>query len=337
MPRPPERPQDRRSRQGSPCRPRVGAIGGVKRELKGVEGARGAGVMAWSAVQSGNLTRGVRNAQHYQTLQLQLLPASVRSRLRPRDALGGFRRGSGEARRGRPDVITGVLAKIRMADLPSLAKPGGKERPMPAANDEGVQEKLSWGFFRERNILVMQGNRYVGTHAPLTRVLRECTSGAVKATLVVVTDKIKELDEPGLELLDAIVQVAKPTHPDQYDAEDSSDSALELLSGSGSDVIEIHLGLDARRASSSGHLKKGWTKRWLKNLLRLGASKAKVKVASVGEEARLIDLISNKVQTKKTIQMDGRYASHTSAVNAIKESYSEYRHTILSLFSENDS
>lgn len=189
----------------------------------------------------------------------------------------------------------GVLATVR-DDAPHIRKSNGKEETIKLEEDEGVMEKNHFLYFKKNELLVWQQNSsasFVGRFAQYLSTICEKT---VSFDDILTKESWKKLESGNIRKFE--FKVSRPKSDLIPNPSDWTQKSFDLMNGLDANSITI------TTAAKRGKNLAAPTKAIIRNLLQT-AEIQKLKVTPEYQEP--IDLLADRISTKISVKMDGKY------------------------------
>lgn len=235
------------------------------------------------------------------------LDSIIDSELSPHADINGYVREIWKPiKRSRPRIsYAGQFRKFRQSDLPEIGAAGEDAAELELEDGQGLVERNFFIYYPAHSLLAWCRNAHGSTTNQFARFLSNVWSTKVTSHPVLEHDAARRLMRNGVVLKKIIVTIPRPTSPDMYAETEFNETALGLLNDAAADSIHMEMGVDARRADSSGGLVDG-LKRALAEAVGLGASTARAIVIDDGIE-HPIDLIADRVFSVQEIETNAKY------------------------------
>ena len=186
--------------------------------------------------------------------------------------------------------IGGVFRKVRPDDTIEYGQIGSDGKPLLLSDDEGIFETNHFVYFPEYDIIGYVRNKHANHYSQLRACLTHLTGKRIGMVQMLQKSSIEALlhNKNVLEISCSI-----PVSPlFSYDGNMWSNQAINALSKSGADKVDLTIKVDRRRQN-----------RWLQNsitnisnIVGLGATKLTAKIESQdGDEVTPIDFLANKI------------------------------------------
>lgn len=222
-------------------------------------------------------------------------------------------------------TVRGALARIRSDDLPHAGRPGGAERELGLADDEGLLEKNHFLFDEERNLLVFQRNGNGGRVGQLADYLSACAGQKVRFSPVLTKDSTQRLMSNDVQPVKVELSFTRPTNPALYPAQSFSRRLFELLGETGAATVRLSLSADRRSTEIVRHRLRSMVRSAACRIVDADlASTAKVTVTD-GEHDYPIDLIADRLTDEQEVEFVGRYPREGSIYGAFDKALRDCR------------
>lgn len=223
----------------------------------------------------------------------------------------------------------GSVAKFRVHDLPHRGMPGGGERQLVLAENEGLIEKNYFHFNSRRNLLMWQSNRNANGSEHLCKLLADFSQCRIRKGVVATRTATERLLNGENELKSYEFSLAKPTAVDVFPrGARITNQIAEIFAAGGGDSISVKSSVDSRLKTGSS----GFTEPMREALAAISRyPKARRVVATIvnddGEQEAL-DLLADRIKSLQTIELVGRYPNANSVFAAFQRAYREQRQAI---------
>lgn len=233
--------------------------------------------------------------------------------------------------------FTGVLAKFRTDDFPHIAAPGRQEREIVVGDDEGLIEKNHFLYFRKREMLVWQCNQQASTVAKLGDVLSEEANETVVFQPIFQPDAVRRLMRGEVVPRSLELSIAKPTNADFYPKNEWSRQLFSMMQLSGGARFKLVLTSDQRSRDPEQKSLAGRIKSAVRELV----AKEMVTVARFQVEddgvVHPLDLIEDRISTRQSVEMDGRYPAQGAMYAALRRARDEQQGALNDFFGTENS
>jgi hypothetical protein len=223
--------------------------------------------------------------------------------------------------RGAGATYAGQFRKFRTSDLPEIGAAGEDAEEIELEADQGLVEKNFFVFYPRRQILAWCRNTHGNTAAQFARFLGEMWSTTVIAGPVLEPDAARRLMSRDITLKRIKLVIPRPANPEMYDDDEFTRGLMQMMNGADADSIHIEMGVDMRRADTSGHLSSR-LKTALAHAANLGATSARADVYDEGIE-HPIDLIADRVSSSQVVETNAKYPPSGTMYGAIDTAMEE--------------
>jgi hypothetical protein len=222
--------------------------------------------------------------------------------------------------------VRGYVSRLRYSDLPHAAAPGGTERELALAEDEGLIEKNYFRYYAERNLLVFQHHGYGTTTYQLSNYLAQLFSETITMNPIIQADAMQRIMSNDIKPKMLELSISKPSAKFVPET-DFSKEAMEMMNSSN--------GLRLYLRVSLGRSKEG-KKRYLANIIKDSVSElfetgilsvARLNVSEDGD-THPIDLISDRITAMINVQTNGRYPVASSVYRELEDAWNSNRSII---------
>lgn len=226
------------------------------------------------------------------------------------------------------DAYQGVIGKFRQDNLPRIGRidaslDTSEEHDIPMQDDEGLIEKTHFVYYKRPPLLLMQLNREGPRVNHLSRYLSELSGERVDFPVVLRRDAYERMLSDDMQARSISLRIARPHGVDVLR------KAVENAKG-GEFLKEILHLMDSNRAATivltlQGSLGKKSASRTLNGSIknRMAAvfnnfagtdmlETAKLQMENDDGEVGLVDLITDTLFTKISVEMEGRYPNKTA-------------------------
>lgn len=226
--------------------------------------------------------------------------------------------------------FSGVFARLRADDIPHIGAAGGPEREIDLGHDEGLIEKNHFLYFRESEILVYQANRSGSSVTRLGWYFSDLMNETAAFYPVIQPDALKRLLQQNSEVKHLEVSFARPTNADWYPSDIWAGQLFALLRDSGGGRLHVEISAEGRGARRKSLPEK--IKRSVRELMaHTDMTVARFDINEDGHEHE-IDLIADRLTSKVTVEMNGRYPLPERMFSALRESRNEQLHILREIF-----
>ena len=239
----------------------------------------------------------------------------------------------------RDDLVYGLVVKIRMRDVPVLARLDGYVGDLPLRPDEGVGEETSFLYSARHNILAMQRNGH-GTRASTFLAYLEYITRVEPLELQAV------LGEDAMRTLRRMtvirrfeVRLANRESPEDLRGRGLSiDRMIDLLSHFAAARIDVSLGMTGEPRFKTMNI--GNVLDAALSLLRLRSEDdrrvTRLRVLGKSEEnepLEVLDLIENRMREEVPVERDGRRITPAVCRDALTKAFMARRDELDRMFS----
>lgn len=230
----------------------------------------------------------------------------------------------------------GYFAKYRLDDLPHAGTPGGRERELALASDEGLIEKNYFIFYRQNELLAFQRNGHASNTNALGQFFSIFSNETVTFNPVLQPEPMKRLMSDKITTKSLSLSIARPTNPKLFNGKKWSSDLLNVLSGSGGSRIRLDISSDGRSQDPTERQLHHRLRGAVAEFVREGtASVARFEVEDDDGRVHPIDLIADRLVSPQTVRMDGRYPDSNAMYNAINTARNDCSEAIKEIFGEN--
>lgn len=229
-----------------------------------------------------------------------------------------------------PNSYAGQFRKFRTSDLPEIGAAGQDSVALELAENHGLVERNFFVYYPDRQLLGWCRNAHGNTALQFAKFLAALWGTRVNAGPVLQPDAARRLIREEVVLKKIEVTLPRPTNPDFYAEEEFTQGLLDMLRRDGADSIHLTMGINTRRADTSGSLSSR-LKSGLTEALGMGASTAKAVVYDEGIE-HPIDLIADRIWSHQIIETNGRFPPSATMYQAIDAARDECRGSINDYF-----
>lgn len=231
-------------------------------------------------------------------------------------------------------IFWGVFAKYRADDLPHAGSPGGDERELDLAEEEGLIEKNYFRYYRKNELLLFQRNRNASTSGQFARYLSGSSDGIVVFNPVLQPEPTRRLLRGEVLPRKLDLSISRPKNPAMYDRNVWARRVIGLLSESGGVRLRVSVTSDARSKVEQEHYLDAKIKRAMTAFVDSGDAKiARLIIEEEGLE-HPIDLIADRIVSWQDVEMNGRYPEMKSMQKALQRAVREHRASLQEIFGE---
>lgn len=225
---------------------------------------------------------------------------------------------------------SGVFAKLRSDDVPHIGKSLGDEREIDLGDDEGLIEKNHFIYYRKNELMIYQSNGHGSTISVFEKYFTHIGGEAVSFNPVLKFDAIQRMMIADLEPRQIELSIARPTNPELYPNDDWSKSTFELMNGVGGARMYMRISAPGRGASKEHLIDR--VKYAASALVESGCAKV-ARITMDGME-HPIDLITDRLQARVEVEMNGRYPNTQSIFSQMRQAKEEFNGELASYFGE---
>lgn len=229
---------------------------------------------------------------------------------------------------GRGRMFSGVFGKLRMGNLPHVGDPEGHEHELDLAEREGLLEKNHFLFYRDHNLLVYQINRTGSAISTFSAYMTDYMQTATVFNPVLQPDATRRLMRGGVEVETLELSIAAPRDPRMYAGLPFSQDLIDLMRKHRGLQLKIRLSAN-KRGDADNHLPNA-IKRSVAAFVDNGH--ARVARVYVDGDAEPIDLIADRLISRQTVEMSGRYPVPDSMFAALRRARDENRRQLDEIF-----
>lgn len=225
-------------------------------------------------------------------------------------------------------LVRGVFAKIRKDQLPHAGGPGGAERELDLAESEGLIEKNFFIYRIEDGLLIYHKNGHGSREGRMARYISGLIGETVTLNPVLQPDAARRLMRGDVEPLRLTASFAKPTNVEMYPEHEWNRAMMAVMSDAGGSTVKFTISSN-RRSGDAGERR--LTDRMKDAAAALADSGlARVVRLDVMEDGveHPIDLLADRIKSRKLITMSGKYPNPFSIFNALSEAFSDERESI---------
>lgn len=230
--------------------------------------------------------------------------------------------------------LRGEFAKIRQHDIPHAGAPGGAERDLDLAEDEGLVEKNFFHYYPERQLLLYQKQGMGSSVTRLGKYLSQCCGETLAFDPLLQPDPMRRLMRGSVHARVLSIRLARPTNPAMYPADDWNHHLMAVLAGAGAMTLSLEVRGDGRTADPDRRFLSNRLKRALSELLDDGAlQRAVLNIQDdAGQLESAIDLIKDRMYSVQVVEKRGRYFVAASMHEALRAAWDEKRGQLDELF-----
>lgn len=228
----------------------------------------------------------------------------------------------------------GVFAKIRQGEIPHAGAPGGLERELELAEDEGLVEKNFFYYVRDRRLLLYQKNGQASTAARFARYLSLCCGETVSFNPVLQPNPLRRLLRGEVHARVIRMTLARPTNPEMIPADAWNQDILGVLQGAGGVGMSLEIRGNGRSQDRGQRYLYDRIKTAVAELLDLGPLRsACISIEDEGgAEVGVIDLIKDRLSSIQNVEKVGKYFVPTSMYDALRLALVEKSDQLMELF-----
>lgn len=225
-------------------------------------------------------------------------------------------------------LVRGVFAKIRKDQLPHAGGPGGAERELDLAASEGLIEKNFFIYRIEDGLLIYHKNGHGSREGRMARYISDLIGETVTLNPVLQPDAARRLMRGDVEPLSITASFAKPTNVEMYPEHEWNRAMMAVMGDAGGARVAFKITSDRRSGDAGERRLADRMKDAAAALADSGLARVvRLNVMEDGIE-HPIDLLADRVRSKKLITMSGRYPNKFSIFNALDEAFSDERESI---------
>ncbi len=225
--------------------------------------------------------------------------------------------------------FNGILAKFRSDDIPHIGAPGGEERDIEMEEGEALIEKNHFIFYQDYELLVFQSNRNGSSTRALSTYLGDYKNDTVRFAPVLQLDPMRRLLHSEAKPRKIELSFARPSKDwIKRNHTQFSNGIIKLLSEAGGSRINLTITPPRKSFLHMG------MKEVVRNLLEEVPEDVKVARMNVleGDVEHPIDLIADRLFSKKTVDMNGRYPNTKGMFRALQEALDDHSITLRKIF-----
>lgn len=228
------------------------------------------------------------------------------------------------------EIHRGVFAKFRTSDLPSAGTPGGAERDIKLGDDEGLIEKNYFLYVPRYELLVYQRNKHGNTTRRMAGYFTQVCGVATAFHPVLQHNALERLRRGDRHAVSLELSIARPTNAEFYPDNEWNRELFNLLDASGGARMKVVITSGDRRRNPAAFLRD--------RVKDSAAELAELRLATVarvtmdGEDVAPIDLLADRLLSRKTVTMSGRYPAQASMFEALEEAFDEHINQFEALF-----
>lgn len=228
----------------------------------------------------------------------------------------------------------GEFAKIRQGEIPHAGAPGGLERELELAEDEGLVEKNFFYYVRERGLLLYQKNGHASAAARFAQYLSVCSGETVAFNPVLQPDPLRRLLRGEVHARVIKMTLARPTNPELIPANSWNQDVLGVLQGAGGVSMSLEIRGNGRSQDPGQRYLYDRIKAAVAELLDLGPLRsATISVEDEGgAEVGVIDLIRDRLSSVQHVEKVGKYFVPASMYAALRLALVEKSTQLTELF-----
>ncbi len=248
----------------------------------------------------------------------------------PNKKIDGYSYAIRELQSFRNNTYRGIFCKYRTDDIPHIATLDGQnERDIDLDENEALVEKNHFVYHKANEILVFQSNRNAGSHRTLGTYLGDLENEIITFDYVLQLDAVERLLHHDVDPKNLELRFAQPGDEYIRDQNPRFDAALmDLLNETGGAKINIKIMATGRSAL------RNIVKTHIPRLISRYPESVKAAKFTVMEDGirHPIDLIADRLTTKKDVSMDGRYPNSTEMFRALNDARDEHDDMLREVF-----
>lgn len=228
----------------------------------------------------------------------------------------------------------GAFVKIRSDQIPHAGSPGGVEREIGLRDNEGLIEKNHFIYRPGDELLIYESNGHGSRVSKLGAYLSSFAGETVTFDAIVQGDALRRLMRNGVEPVRLELSFTRPRNPELYPEGEWNNEFLRLLNGVGG--ANVNLKVSADKSSDDGERNR--LKNTMKNVAEAWAASGITRVLRMGVlengVEHPIDFVMDRIRSKKSVEMLGKYPSRDSIYGALSEAFSDEQQAIYEVIGE---
>jgi len=220
--------------------------------------------------------------------------------------------------------FSGVLAKFRHNDIPHAGEPGGAERDLGLDEHEGLMEKNYFLYYPNHHLLVYQRNGHGSAAQRFSNYLCDISNEVITFDPLLQLDATERLMNDHITVRSISVRFARPQNRNLFPAQNWNRNMLDMLTGLGGASMNVTIKADGRRSDENRYLLTR-AKEVVRDLLgTVDVQSARIEVDENGEHVAPIDLIADRLLSRQTVEMHGRYPDPGSMFAALRQARNDH-------------